>query len=156
MQEASHDEKIAVLREMIRIAETRRTEELEHIDRVNRHNLALIGFSGSFLSLLITVDLPLHIVQIAGSLLLSSVCCSLIAIMPRKLSASIFIEKDVEHYRYGYAYALHAYLLDIAGLQEKHATVLMEFSAKKKFWTILSAIFLAAALFITYVLFVYA
>jgi hypothetical protein len=46
-QHPSPEEQLLVLREMVRLAENRRTEALEMIERINRYNLAIIAFSGA-------------------------------------------------------------------------------------------------------------
>ena len=81
---------------MVRIAESRRDEELAHIERVNRYNLALIAFSGSFMSLLVTAGFSFLVVRIAGIFLIASIACSLFALKPRKTAAALVIDDDVK------------------------------------------------------------
>lgn len=69
-----------VLREMVRLAEARRTEELQMMERVNHYNLALIAFSGSFLSLLVTAHFANVVVIIAGCILLISIGLSIFTV----------------------------------------------------------------------------
>jgi len=159
MEHATHGTAtdIDILREMVRLAENRRTEELEHIDRVNRYNLALIAFSGSFLSLLVSTHFEPTVVRLAGFFLCLSILSSLIALRPRKLKGgAIVIDEDVQALRSGQSLQLHSYLLDLADLTERAASSANIFSRDKKRWTIYSAILLAISLISTYILYAYA
>jgi hypothetical protein len=151
------DEKITVLREMVRLAENRRKEELEQIERVNRYNLALIAFSGSFLSLLVTAKFPILTVQISGFFLGFSVVASLIALRPRVIrGGTLVIDEDVAALREGKDLTLSDYLLVTSDLTDKAGTSAAALSHQKKWWTQAAAICLALALALTYYLYAYA
>lgn len=153
----SEGQDIAVLREMVRLAENRRNEEFEHIERVNRYNLALIAFAGSFLSLLVTVKLAVVIVQIAGAFLLLSIVFSLLAIMPRKMKGgTLVVEDDVKIIRSGHTLDLQEYLLSTAELTDRAAANAAIFSKIKKWLTLFSVFFLAISLATAYYLHAYA
>ena len=153
----SHTPDIDVLREMVRLAENRRNEEFAHIERVNRYNLALIAFSGSFLSLLITASFPKQTVGIVGAFLIISIIFSLIAIRPRTLKNGVLIiEDDIQNLRSGQRVSLYDYLLETAEFTEQAANSATMLSHTKKRLTIFSALFLALALAATYYLYVYA
>ncbi len=146
-----------VLREMIRLAEDRRAEELRDLERVNKYNLALIGFSGSFLSLLVTIDFPVNLRQIAGALLILSIIFSLLAIAPRRLfGGSILLEDDIEHLRKGQSIDQTSFFLETVTVIEGAATALTKRAREKKRLTMISAVFLATSLIITYILIAYA
>ncbi len=146
---------IDVLREMVRIAEKRRDEEMKMIERINQHNLALIAFAGSFLSLLITTKLSVVIVCFAGCLLLISVFLSLWAVLPQTLKGVLTIKDDVRILRRGEEKIhIHTYLLDVAELTEHTADAAAELTRKKKWKTIWAGIFLALSLLATYTLYI--
>lgn len=148
---------IEVLREMVRLAENRRTEMFDSIEKVNKYNLAIIAFSAGFLSLLVSAQLDLLLVRIAGASLLFSILLSLFAVRPKTiLGASLMINDDVELLKKGIAIQTNEYLLLVAELTDVAATNLNARAKEKKILTILSAIFLAFALFSSYILYAYA
>ncbi len=148
---------IDVLREMVRLAENRRKEELENVERVNRYNLALIAFSGSFLSLLVTAKFDLKLVKFAGIFLILSIISSLWALRPRNVQGgTLLIAKDIDRFNKHEAIPLHQYLFETASLTESAATSLTILSKQKKWWTLISVILLAISLAITYYLYAYA
>jgi hypothetical protein len=148
---------LPLIREMIRLAEDRRAEALDRLERVNKYNLALIGFAGSFLSLLVTVDFPLIVLRVAGACLIACVLTSLLNVSPKPLKgATILIDEDVEHLKRGGTFAEREYLLAIAELTERAATIISRRVHTKKHWTTLSASFLAISLLSTYILLAYA
>ena len=144
---------IAVLREMVRLSEARRSEALDAIEKVNKYNLALIAFSGSFLSLIVTSDIDQEIVRIAGAFLVASIVISLITIRPMKIKGGILvIDKDVDEIRKtGETFPLEQYLLDIADLTSRAAIAIDKVTSVKKSGTICSAFLLAFALLSTYI-----
>lgn len=152
------EQDILVLREMVRLAENRRTEELEGIERINKYNLALIAFTGSFLSLLITTKFPTVTVLIAGGFSLLSIGLSLVTIRPRTLrgGGALSVRSDVTLMKNGEQMALRQYLLDTAELTDLAATSIGALSSVKKRLTIYSALSLAAAMVVTYTFYVYA
>ncbi len=151
------DERIAVLREMIRITENWRDEQLQTIERINQYNLALVAFSGAFLSLLITAQFSRPITEICGLCLLVSIAISLLTVRPMRMKfGAVVIDNDVEMLRNGEILGLHDYLLDVADLTNQVTHSMDRFVRVKKKWTIYSAIFLALALVSTYTLYVYA
>ena len=155
--DVSPESEILVLREMIRLAERRRDEEIAHIERVNRYNLALIAFAGSFLSLLISTDVPLFTFRIVGGVLILSLLLSLVALLPRTVEGgALLIDEDVLAIRKRNVPALSAYLLETANLTEQAASRLATLSISKKKWTICSAIVLVIAIATMYVLSAYA
>ncbi len=98
---------IEVIKEMVRLAEQRRAEELHRMEKLNNYNLALIAFSGSFLSLLVTANFALTVLRIGGFILLLSILSSLFAIRPRIIrGGSIVIDEDVQSLRAGSAILL--------------------------------------------------
>ena len=148
-------EDIEVLREMIRVAEKRRDEELQMIERINQYNLALIGFSGSFLSLLVTVKFPIIVVIVAGALLLVSLTVSLATIRPRVLKGgAIDLRYDIDQAKDGKISSLYYYLLETADVIQEAATKAGQRSYEKKNGTIFSALFLVLALAATYTLYI--
>ncbi len=148
---------IDVLREMVRLAENRRAEMNESLERINRYNLALVAFSAGFLSLLVTVSFNLFIVQASGLLLLFSIFFSLLAIRPRTLKGvTLMIDQDVDILKKNIHIELREYLLVTAELTDVAATKINERGAEKKRFTILSAVSLALALITTYILYAYA
>ncbi len=154
-----HEEQdIAVLREMLRLAEKRRSEELELMERINKYNLALIAFAGAFLSLLVSRDFPRLVVQVSGALLLMSIFVSLFTVRPQLLkgAGALSIEDDVLLLKKNNTLTLKQYLLDSAELTDRAATSIAILTVEKKRWTILSAFFLVLALCSTYTLYSYA
>ena len=150
-------EDIEVLREMVRLAENRRTEMFESLERVNKYNLALIAFSATFLSVLVTASFELFIIQSAGALLIVSIFLSLFAIRPKTIhSAALKIDKDVEQIKKGQHVHLKEFLLVTAELTDNAATNINKRALEKKIFTICSALSLAFALTITYILYAYA
>jgi len=148
---------IAVLREMVRLAEHRREEALHMIEKVNQYNLAIIAFAGSFLSLLITVDFPKLIVQLSGISLVVSIVVSLYSIRPQKVvGGALDIADDIDALNKKELLTLTSYLLDVAELTNKAATSLHVLARAKKRTTIVAASLLAFSLIMTYTLFAYA
>ena len=148
---------IDILREMIRLAENRRSEEIQAIERLIKYNLALIAFSGSFLSLLLTTTISKPIVEIAGWFLLVSVASSLLAIRPRSVfGGTLVVSDDVKALRKGESISLREYLLETADLLEQANAKIAPVRRYRAQMTIFSAILLALALFATYALYVYA
>jgi hypothetical protein len=147
---------IEVLREMVRLAENRRAETRDSLERIIKYNLALIAFSASFLSLLVTASFDIFIVQTAGLLLLISILLSLFAVRPKVLQTSIIIDQDIELIKKNVHLDLKEYVLCVAELTEAAATNLNNRAAERKRYTIASAVSLALALLITYTLYAYA
>ena len=148
---------VDVLREMVRLAERRRNEELDALEKVNKYNLALIAFSGSFLSLLISTGLDVYIVRISGFALVLSILSSLSAIRPKILKGgAISIEDDVTSIKKGGNLNIQRYLVDVAELTNMAAISITKHTQEKRRWTIASASFLAFSLGITYILYAYA
>lgn len=141
---------------MVLIAENRRHEELEELERMNKYNLALIAFAGSFLSLLVSLPFPSMVQQIAGGCLIISILCSLFAILPRKVGGYVVIEDDILVLRKDESISSEEFFLETAAIFELVANNIQEFSYKKKRWTISSACVLALSLIITYILIAYA
>ncbi len=153
MTEQSPD--LGVLREMIRLAENRRNEEFQALERISQYNLALIAFSGSFLSLLITAELPKVIPMISGVFLIASVSISLIAIRPKSIiGGTLVIDRDVTALKSGQHIALSDYLLETAHLLDEANNMIGPLRRRRVKLTIISAVFLALALFSSYTLFV--
>lgn len=153
----NEEQDIAVLREMVRLAEDRRTEALEGLDRVNRYNLALIAFSGSFLSLLVSIQVDPDIVQIGGIGLIISIFVSLATVRPQNVpGGALEVTADVQAFRAGTPQPLRTYLIDVADLTNIAAASLNRLARVKKRGTIISAIFLAFSLAVTYILYAYA
>lgn len=145
-----------VLREMVRLAEKRRSEELEAFERLSRHNLSLIAFDAGFLSLMITMGFGKAIVAPSGLLLLFSIAFSLLSVRPRTLKGgSLSVEDDIRALRAGEDLPLREYLLETAELTERAAETIAARVAIGKRYTILSACFLALALLMTYTLYVF-
>jgi hypothetical protein len=148
---------IDVLREMVRLAENRRAEMLDAIEKVNKYNLALIAFSAGFLSLLVTVSFNIFIVRLAGGLLLLSIIFSLFAVRPKRIrGVTLMINDDVDLLKQGIEMDLKEYLLAVAELTDVAASTLNNRAKEKKTLTILSAISLALALSSSYILYAYA
>jgi hypothetical protein len=148
---------IEVLREMVRLAENRRSEQKEMIERIIRYNLGLIGFSGSYLSLMITVHFPLVILYPAGFFLLCSIVISLFAVRPQVLKGStLLIKDDITEIRSGKTMQLHDFLLLTAELTENGADSFHKRAHERKNLTIISAALLAISLILTYILYAYA
>lgn len=148
---------IDVLREMVRIAENRRTEMLDSMEKVNKYNLALIAFSAGFLSILVTLTFDIMIVRLAGGLLILSIIFSLLAVRPKIIrGVTLVISDDVETVKKGVAIPLEKYLLAVAELTDVAASNLNTRAKEKKTLTIFSAVFLALALFSSYILYAYA
>lgn len=149
-------EEIDVLREMVRLAESRRTEELQRVSTVNQYNMALIGFAGGFLSLLVTASFPHITVIIAGAFLIISITMSLISLAPRTLKGAIVrIDDDVSDMRNGKNISMSQFLLDTADIMEKAGFIISNRGQEKKLLTVLSTFFLALALFTTYIIYVF-
>ncbi len=154
-QEATTD--ISVLREMVRLAENRRTEALEMIEKINKYNLAIIAFAGTFLSLLVTGDFAYLIIRLSGGCLIVSIVFALIAIRPQKVKGgALDIVDDIKMLKNNQFIRLDSYLLDIADLTNKSAASLHLVARSKKAMTISAALFLACSLFFTYTLYAYA
>lgn len=148
---------IDVLREMVRLAENRRTEELEIVNRLNQYSLGLIVFSGAFISLLVTVSFPSYVVLIAGFFLLISIFCSLLSLRPKKVKGgSLVIFEDVDAVKRGERLELKEYFVITADITENAADNIAKRGDEKKVWVIIAALFLAIALLATYTLYVYA
>ncbi len=160
MDSASHTcggTSVEVLREMVRLAENNRNEQLKMLDRVNQYNMAVIAFSGAFLSLLVSLKFSKITVETAGAFLLISVTLSLIALAPRHIKGgNLIIDDDVSALRSGKHLDLGPYLLETADLTEKAVVAINELGRRKRLWTIFSAVFLALALLTAYITFVYA
>lgn len=155
-QEPIHTD-LDVLREMVRLAENRRNEELVNIERLSKYNFAIIAFAGSFLSLLLSVSLQKFIVNFSGLPLIVSILLSIFALRTRSVKGgNIIIDQDVEDLRMGNVLMIENYLLDTADLTNHAAKNLREYSVIKKKITMISASFLAFALILTYILHVYA
>lgn len=146
----SQEEQIAVLREMIRLAENRRMEEHKMLENVNRYNLALIAFSAGFLSLLVTANFSKETIHIAGFMLLVSILVSLLAIAPRTFKGTIVIYEDIEMLRKGEYFALHEYLLLTAEAVEIIGNNIDCLVGKKRNLTMISGFCLFLALLFTY------
>lgn len=139
---------------MIRLAENRRNEEFQALERISQYNLALIAFSGSFLSLLITAALPKIIPMISGMFLIASVSVSLFAIRPKSIAGgTLVIDKDVAAIKSGKRIALEAYLLETASLLDAANNTIGPLRRKRVTLTIASATFLALALVSAYTAF---
>jgi hypothetical protein len=147
---------IELLREMVRLAENRRTETRESLERVVKYNLALIAFSASFLSLLVTASFDILIVQVAGLLLIISILLSLFAVHPKSLQSTVSVDQDIEAIKNGSNFDLHEYMLAVAELTEVTASNFNKRGSERKRYTIISAISLALALLITYSMYAYA
>ncbi len=144
---------IDVLREMVRIAENRRNEELEGTEKMNRYNLALIAFAGTFLSLIVTAKLHPVILIMSGFFLSSSIICSLLAIYPRKLIGGVLaVDEDIAALQRGETLYIHAYMIDTARLTDNAAQKAGELVGIKKRWTIFAALFLASSVVCTYII----
>jgi hypothetical protein len=142
---------------MVRLAENRRAEMLDAIEKVNKYNLALIAFSAGFLSLLVTVSFNIFIVRLAGGLLLLSIIFSLFAVRPKRIrGVTLMINDDVDLLKQGIEMDLKEYLLAVAELTDVAASTLNNRAKEKKTLTILSAISLALALSSSYILYAYA
>ncbi len=154
---APGDTDIEVLREMVRLAENRREEEFKITEKLNQYNLALIGFSGGFLSLIISTKLPAVIVQVSGICLIISILLSLLAIRPRTLrGGTLTIDEDVKAMQEGKNISLRDHLLMTADLLDRANRALGPLRRKKSFVTLFAAIFLAISLLSTYILYAYA
>lgn len=139
---------------MIRLAENRRNEEFQALERISQYNLALIAFSGSFLSLLITATLPKIVPMISGVFLIVSVSVSLFAIRPKSIAGgTLVIDKDVAAIKSGKRIALGEYLLETAALLDAANNTIGPLRRKRVKFTIASAIFLALALLSAYTAF---
>jgi hypothetical protein len=151
-------DRLAIIREMVRLAENRRTEAIGRLEKINQYNLAMIGFSGTFLSLLVTAEFPIAIVRVAGLSLIASIGVALCNISPKPLKgATLLIDEDVYALRRGEDAGPFAdYLLSVADLTEAAATVIHKRASVKKRWMTMSAIFLAFSLISTYILYAYA
>ena len=151
-------EEIDVLREMVRLAEMRRTEALDMIERLNKYNLAIIAFAGTFLSVLVTSELPRSAVQFSGIFLIISITGSLYAVRPQRVpdGGALDVANDVKAFRAGQTLDLQSYLLDVADLTNTAAGQLHTVARKKKEVTLFAALFLALSLVTSYTLFVYA
>ena len=148
---------IEVLREMVRLAEKRRDEEFHRMEKLNTYNLALIAFAGSFLSLLVSIQFDVVVVQISGALLIISILSSLLAIRPRTIhGGTVVIDSDVRAVRNGERLSQQLYLLDTADLTEGAARSMAQSASQKTRLTIISAILLACALLAAYTLVAYA
>ncbi|MEN9561174.1 MAG: hypothetical protein RIQ56_447, partial [Candidatus Parcubacteria bacterium] len=114
---------IEVLKEMVRLAENRRTEEFRAIERLNQYNLALIAFSGAFLSLLVTANFEVLTVQLSGLALLISISISLLTIRPRTLKGAVLtVDEDVRAIQRGEKLLLNDYLIETAYLLDSAAS----------------------------------
>lgn len=153
----SSDNDIAVLREMVRLAEHRREEAVDMIDKINKYSLAVVAFAGSFLSLLISANLSINIVRFSGLCLVLSIIFSLIAIQPKRVKGGVLdIADDVDAIHQQKKLLLHNYLLETAALTNSAAESLQMHANNKKKWTIVAALFLALSLITTYILYAYA
>ncbi len=142
-----------VLREMVRLAEKRRDEELHMLERVNQYNLGIIAFATGFLTFLFSNGFGQGTTVLDGFLLLVSIFISLFAISPRRLKATLIIEDDVEAISNGVVLDLKEYLLETAALTDKTASNISDLLFWKKKVTILSAATLVSALTVTYILY---
>src|SRR3989338_4890572 len=148
---------IEVLREMVRLAENRRTEALEMIERLKKYNIALIAFAGSFLSLLITVGSSLLSLRVAGGSLVATICFSLYAVRPQRVhGGALNVASDVSSIKEQKNLLFAPYLLEVAELTNNAATTLHAFAISKQRVTTISALFLAFSLIGAYILYAYA
>lgn len=154
----SADERLAVLREMVRLAEYRRGEAISMLEKINQYSMAMVAFSGTILSLLVTADFSEIAIMITGFPLIVSICCALMNIIPKPLKgATLLIQKDIDDLRTAQRmFSLDAYLLDIAELTETAATVIGGRATRKKRTMTISACFLALSLACSYFTFIYA
>lgn len=142
---------------MVRLAELRRYEALEMIERINKYNLAIIAFAGSFLSLLATADVEIYVVRFAGVNLILSIITSLLAVRPERVKGgALDVEEDVSALRNNEKISTEQYLLDVAVLTNDAARSLQLHANAKKKGTIIAALFLAFSLIVTYILVSYA
>ncbi len=153
---ARHPDELAVLREMVRLAEIRRSEELLMLERINQYNIALIVFNGSFLSLLVTAEIRITIVQNAGLLLIASMILSIYGIWPKILRGGVDIEDDLESYRRSEEMKIQEYLYATAKAVNEAAQNIAEFNIRKKKITGIAAILLAFSLLAVYIQYAYA
>lgn len=154
---AQTDDHLAVLHEMVRLAEMSRTEALNTIERINKYNLALIAFAGSFLSLLISTNIAQPIVQIAGASLIITIILCLYTIRPQRIQGGTpDITDDIQILRSKQQLILSGYLLDVAELTNNASIALQKAGSHKKRTTIVAASFLAFSLVSTYSLVAYA
>lgn len=151
------EQSIEVLREMVRLAEGRRGEALDMIEKMNKYNLALIAFAGTFLSLLISTNVPLPTLRFVGAFLILTVISSLVAIRPQKIRGGApDISDDIRLFQEGKGYPLSEYLLAVASVTNEAASELHFIADVKKKFTILAALLLAFSLLLAYILFAYA
>jgi len=142
---------------MVRLAEDRRTEALQSLEKVNQYNLALIAFAGSFLSLLVSLPFERTTIIVVGLFLLSTIFLSLWNIRPQTVKGGVLvIDEDVKAMRDKKKIIYADYLLDIADLTSRASIQIQKVMLLKKRGTIYSACFLAIGLFLTYILHVYA
>lgn len=151
------DMHVDVLREMVRLAEKRRDEALHMIERMNKYNLAIVAFAGSFLSVLVTADMPIEAVRLSGACLIASVIVSIAAVRPERIQGgALDVAEDVVAFRQGQTPSLECYLADVAELTNGAAESLQHYANRKKKWTIVAALFLALSLVSAYILAAYA
>ena len=151
------NEEIDVLREMVRISEDARTEQLQTIEKLNQYNLAIIAFAGSFLSLLITVKVPSMIFYPSGLCALLSIATALWTIRPRILKGgSLSIEEDARDIRQNRGPSLHTFLLLTAELTQQATQLATKLALHKRKLTIIAVIFLALSMCMAYRLYGYA
>ena len=157
MEEKDALSDIQVLREMVRLAENRRTEQLQTIEKINQYNLGVIAFSGSFLSLLITIKVSPDIFYVSGFFALLAIGVSLWTIRPQILKGSILlISDDIKALREGQSMRLYDFLLATADLTEQTANAVSERAMKKKQNTIMGVFFLAISLLFSHCMYRYA
>ncbi|HVW67078.1 MAG TPA: hypothetical protein VHA78_05130 [Candidatus Peribacteraceae bacterium] len=157
MEKADESADIAVLREMVRLAENRRVEQLQMMERINQYNLGIIAFSGSFLSLLITIKVPSPIFYVSGCFALLAIGTALWTIRPQTLKGgTLLIADDIASIRRGEKLSLSDFLLTTSELTEHAANAASKRAHLKKQCTIIAVFFLAISLLFAYSLYAYA
>jgi len=158
MEKTDESAGIDVLREMVRLAENRRAEALSALEKMNKYNLAIVAFAGSFLSLLVTVPMSIVIIRSAGLSLITSIIFAIWSIRPHRLrgGGALDIGDDVVALKHNQTLKIKQYLLDTAEFTNISANALQSYANNKRKWTIIAAVFLAFSLLITYILAAYA
>ncbi len=148
---------IAVLREMVRLAENARSETVQSLERLNQYNLGIIAFNAGFMSFLVSNSFPMTTIRVAGIFLLISMFTSLFALSPKKIRGAVLrVDTDVRALKQGEQIDLYEFLLATAELTDRAFVILQERAKEKKFLTIFSSTFLVLALVFTYTLYAYA
>lgn len=142
--------------QILRLAEMRRSEELQMMEWINKYNIGSMVFNGSFLSLLVTASFDSHTLQVAGFFCIISMMLSVIGIWPTVLKATLLVEDDIAEAKKGNSMSLPQNLIATADVTTMAANNIAAYNKHKKAMAGSAIAFLATSIIVTYIRYTYA